>query len=74
MAEQHTEESSVCISGLILQGLHKPHECPAFGTECTPDHPLGATMDRQNALDIVSGHDVCEGAAFIGSVQNGRHR
>lgn len=41
----HTvEESSECISGLILQGLKKPHECPAFGTRCTPEHPFGATM------------------------------
>ena len=39
-----TEEPAVCISGLILQGLKKPHECPAFGTECTPMRPLGATM------------------------------
>ena len=38
------EESSECISGLILQGLKKPIECSAFGTRCTPDHPLGATM------------------------------
>lgn len=38
------EESSECISGLILQGIRKPHECPAFGTGCTPEHPLGATM------------------------------
>jgi hydrogenase expression/formation protein HypD len=37
-------ESDLCISGQILQGLKKPHECPAFGKECTPDHPLGATM------------------------------
>jgi hydrogenase expression/formation protein HypD len=37
-------ESSACISGLILQGLRKPHECAAFGKECTPEHPLGATM------------------------------
>jgi hydrogenase expression/formation protein HypD len=37
-------ESGSCISGLILQGLKKPHECPAFGKECTPEHPLGATM------------------------------
>jgi len=41
----HTEEEpTVCISGEILQGLKKPHECPAFGGECTPEHPLGATM------------------------------
>ena len=39
-----TEESPICISGLILQGLKKPHECPAFGVECTSAHPLGATM------------------------------
>jgi len=38
------EESGECISGLILQGVRKPHECPAFGARCTPDHPLGATM------------------------------
>jgi len=38
------EEPSECISGLILQGLKKPHECPAFGGRCTPEHPLGATM------------------------------
>jgi hydrogenase expression/formation protein HypD len=37
-------ESSVCISGLILQGLKKPHQCPAFGNTCTPENPLGATM------------------------------
>lgn len=39
-----TEEPAVCISGLILQGLKKPDQCPAFGTGCTPLHPLGATM------------------------------
>jgi hydrogenase expression/formation protein HypD len=38
------EPQSECISGLILQGIRKPHECPAFGTRCTPESPLGATM------------------------------
>jgi len=38
------EESPLCIAGLILQGLKKPSECPAFGTKCTPQSPLGATM------------------------------
>lgn len=37
-------ESPECISGLVLQGRKKPHECPAFGARCTPDHPLGAPM------------------------------
>jgi len=39
-----TQESTVCRSGEVLQGLIKPHECSAFGTLCTPRNPLGATM------------------------------
>jgi hydrogenase expression/formation protein HypD len=39
-----TREPPVCISGLILCGLRKPCDCPAFGADCTPQHPLGATM------------------------------
>jgi hydrogenase expression/formation protein HypD len=39
-----TKESEICIAGQILQGLKKPVECPAFGTLCTPQTPLGATM------------------------------
>ncbi len=35
---------SVCRSGEVLQGFIKPHECAAFGNECTPRNPLGATM------------------------------
>lgn len=38
------DDPGECISGLILQGIKTPPECPAFGTRCTPDHPLGATM------------------------------
>jgi hydrogenase expression/formation protein HypD len=44
VARVAAEEDSECISGLILRGIRKPHECPAFGTRCTPEHPLGATM------------------------------
>ncbi len=40
----HPEESPLCIAGQILQGLKKPHNCPAFGSPCTPQNPLGATM------------------------------
>ncbi len=39
-----TQESPLCRSGEVLQGLIKPHECVAFGTACTPRTPLGATM------------------------------
>ncbi|MEN6300995.1 MAG: hydrogenase formation protein HypD [Anaerolineaceae bacterium] len=38
------EESPLCIAGLILQGLKKSFDCSAFGSRCTPEHPLGATM------------------------------
>ena len=39
-----TAEPAECISGLVLQGLKTPHDCPAFGTRCTPERPMGATM------------------------------
>ncbi len=39
-----SQESPLCIAGKILQGIEKPHGCSAFGTACTPEHPLGATM------------------------------
>ncbi|MEJ5166659.1 MAG: hydrogenase formation protein HypD [Thermoanaerobaculia bacterium] len=38
------EEKTKCISGLVLQGIKKPSECPLFGNPCTPENPLGATM------------------------------
>ncbi len=44
LTEHTVAEPAECVSGLVLQGLKKPHECPAFGTRCTPEHPLGATM------------------------------
>jgi len=37
-------ESTECISGLIMRGVKKPHECPAFAVRCTPERPLGAPM------------------------------
>ena len=40
----HTEESPLCRAGDVLRGAIKPAECGAFGKECTPRHPLGATM------------------------------
>ncbi len=44
LEDRVVEEPAECISGLILQGLKRPHECGAFGARCTPEHPLGATM------------------------------
>ncbi|MCX6971632.1 MAG: hydrogenase formation protein HypD [Verrucomicrobia bacterium] len=44
LAAHRVEEPADCLSGLVLQGQIKPHECPAFGNRCTPEHPLGATM------------------------------
>ncbi len=40
----NNSESKECISGEIMQGWKKPHQCKAFGTLCTPEHPLGAPM------------------------------
>lgn len=35
---------SDCISGRILTGHAKPHQCPLFGKQCTPETPQGAPM------------------------------
>jgi hydrogenase expression/formation protein HypD len=61
VATLETLEPAECISGQILRGLRKPHECPAFGGRCTPATPLGATM--------VSAEGAC--AAYYAY---GRHR
>lgn len=44
-------EPSSCPSGDVLRGVLDPRACPLFGTICTPEHPLGATM--------VSGEGAC---------------
>ena len=41
---EDAEEPTECISALVLQGLKKPLDCPAFGERCTPARPLGAPM------------------------------
>ncbi|MDF3053329.1 MAG: hydrogenase expression/formation protein HypD [Geminicoccaceae bacterium] len=38
------KEPAECRAGDVLRGRIKPHQCPAFGTRCTPEHPLGAPM------------------------------
>jgi hydrogenase expression/formation protein HypD len=42
--EIDTHEPEACISGQILKGIKKPHDCPVFGKGCDPQHPMGATM------------------------------
>jgi hydrogenase expression/formation protein HypD len=37
-------EPAECRSGEVLMGLLRPDQCEAFGTRCTPEHPLGAPM------------------------------
>jgi len=44
LADHGVEEPAECISALVLQGLKKPPDCPAFGLRCTPLSPLGAPM------------------------------
>jgi len=44
LKELSAEEPKECISALVLQGLKKPVDCPAFGSRCTPMTPLGAPM------------------------------
>ncbi len=44
LAGLEVEESSECHAGAVLTGRLKPYQCPAFGTRCTPERPLGAPM------------------------------
>lgn len=44
VSDIHAHESPLCHAGAVLRGALKPDECPAFGKECSPRHPLGATM------------------------------
>ena len=44
LTDADVPEPEACLSGQVLQGLTRPLDCPAFGRECTPEHPLGATM------------------------------
>jgi hydrogenase expression/formation protein HypD len=44
IGEIHAQESALCIAGIILRGIKKPNECSVFGSQCTPEHPIGAPM------------------------------
>lgn len=44
LSTSNTHGCTECISGEIMRGVKKPHDCPAFGTRCKPEHPLGAPM------------------------------
>lgn len=44
VGDLRVDEPAECRAGEVLRGQLKPHECPAFGTRCTPEHPLGAPM------------------------------
>lgn len=57
-------ESPLCIAGSVLQGISRPHECPAFGRECTPERPLGAPM--------VSSEGACAAYYRYGALNHGR--
>lgn len=44
LEEMHVNEPAACRAGEVLTGKLKPPLCPAFGTACNPEHPLGALM------------------------------
>lgn len=43
-AEGASAGTTECIAGEVLRGRKTPDRCPAFGTRCTPERPLGAPM------------------------------
>jgi hydrogenase expression/formation protein HypD len=75
----HTQESPLCRSGDVLRGVIKPAECAAFGKECTPRHPLGATMVSSegacaayyNYGRFISAEELAGAGAGLSGVLNG---
>jgi len=59
-------EPSQCHAGEVLRGLLKPPQCPAFGTMCTPDRPLGAPMVSSEGACAAYFHAGRVGAAAEG--------
>ena len=68
LGEPAPEPDRGCISGLVLQGRARPAECPAFGRECTPDRPLGATM--VSAEGACAAYYKYRGAELVGGQEN----
>ncbi len=64
LGELTVNEPAECRAGDVLRGRLKPHECPAFGTRCTPEHPLGAPM--------VSSEGACAAYHNFGRFRHGR--
>ncbi len=56
------QAETVCIAGLVLQGIRKPADCPAFGVECTPEHCLGAPMVSSEGACAAYYHYARQGA------------
>ena len=79
ISDIHTQESPLCHSGDVLRGVLKPAQCPAFGKECTPRHPLGATMVSSegacaayfNYGRFMSAEDLASAGAALSGVANG---
>jgi len=44
LAGEAPPEPAECRAGDVLRGVLRPPACPAFGTRCTPESPLGAPM------------------------------
>lgn len=44
LIEHDVPDNKACECGAILRGEKEPRDCKAFGTVCTPIHPIGACM------------------------------
>jgi len=65
VADIHSQEPAECVAGMVLRGIKRPYECPAFAVRCTPEHPLGAPM--------VSSEGSCAAYFQYGRVRHEEH-
>jgi hydrogenase expression/formation protein HypD len=65
LSDLDVAEPEECLAGEVLRGIIKPNQCPAFGGQCTPEHPLGAPM--------VSSEGACAAYHNYGRFREGQH-
>ncbi len=55
-------DPAMCQCGAVVKGAVKPRDCKIFGTDCTPENPLGALM--------VSSEGACAAYYHNGYIRN----
>ncbi|MEG1574524.1 MAG: hydrogenase formation protein HypD [Bacteroidales bacterium] len=53
LTKVESHETTLCCAGDIMCGKISVHDCPYFGKQCTPEHPMGAAMISTEGVCII---------------------